>query len=141
MKTIHQYDKLVPLLGSAKLAWEKLIEHIETNYEMDEVWYEGKPDSNYRNNVKLRRGGKTLITVYFRDGYFKVEITLGKTEREKYEQQQETFSDSFRKLYDNTQTLHDGKWLVCDVRDETPLDDIIRLLHIKRKSNRKAVSS
>jgi hypothetical protein len=71
--------------------------------------------------------------VYFRDGYFKVEITLGKAERDKYERQQEQFSSSFRALYNGTPTLHDGKWLALDVRDESPLADIIRIINIKRR--------
>jgi len=62
---------------------------------------------------------------------------LGKNEREKFDEQRETFSDAVRKIYDETPIYHDGKWLGFEVRDEMLIDDIIRLLHVKRKPNRK----
>jgi len=33
--------------------------------------------------------------------------------------------------------LHDGKWLGFEMRDDSLIDDIIRLVQIKRKPNRK----
>ena len=36
-------------------------------------------------------------------------------------------------------SLHDGKWLGFEVRDDSLIDDIIKLLHIKRKPNRKVL--
>jgi len=43
------------------------------------------------------------------------------------------FSDFTRKIYDETRTLHDGKWLSFDVYDAEIIEDIINLLYLKRK--------
>ncbi|MDD4495414.1 MAG: DUF3788 domain-containing protein [Eubacteriales bacterium] len=139
---IKSYKEVEPILGKASKAWERLVGYIRFNYVMDELWTTGKSTgklSAYRDELKFRCGGKTLVTMYVREGFFKVVIILGKDERGKYEEQQSTFSDAIRNIYDNTHTYHDGKWLGIDVYDPSLIDDIIRLLKIKRKPNRKAV--
>ena len=64
---------------------------------------------------------------------------FGKDEREKFEEQREAFGDAIHKEYDDAEVYHDGKWLGFDVYDETLIDDIFLLLHIKRKPNRKTL--
>jgi len=64
-------------------------------------------------------------------------VVLGKDEREKFDEQRELFSEAVRKVYDEAQLYHDGKWLGFNMYDDLLVDDITRLLHIKRKPNRK----
>ncbi|MDR2505350.1 MAG: DUF3788 domain-containing protein [Oscillospiraceae bacterium] len=135
--TIKSHEEASSLLGDSISAWETLVGYIRANYAMDEHWFEGKPDSNYRNELKFRRGGKTLVTLCAREGFFNVVIILGKAERAKFEEQQTAFSDSIRKLYADTETYHDGKWLLIGVQDSSVTEDIVHLLHIKRKPSRK----
>ena len=125
------------MLGKASPAWEKLVGHIRFYYEIDEIWAEGKPAHKHYNNLFFKRSGKSLLTLCLREGFFLVSITLGAKEREKFEQQRKDFGDAVCKEYDASETLHDGKWLGFEVRDDSLIDDIIRLLHIKRKPNRK----
>lgn len=131
------YGQVKAMLGDASSAWEKLVGHIRFYYEMDEQWEEGKPTHKHYNNLFIRRGGKSFVILSLREGYFSVSVVLGKNEREKFEEQRETFNDAVSKIYDEAHTYHDGKWLGFEVRDEMWIDDIIRLLHIKRKPNRK----
>ena len=125
------------MLGQSSRAWEKLTGHIRFFYAMDEVWDEGNPAHKHYNTLRFRRGGKTLITLCVRDGYFMVCVVLGKDERERFDEQREKFGEAVCKTYDQEDVLHDGKWIAFDIRDESLIDDIIRLLHIKRKPNRK----
>lgn len=141
MSGIKPFVEIAETLGEAITAWETLARYIRTNYVMDELWTDGKTTGKlaaYRDELKFRRGGKTLVTVYIRDGFFKVCIVFGKDERVKFEEAGAGFSEAIRKLYDETHTYHDGKWLGIDVYDTSPVDDIIKLLNIKRKPNRKA---
>lgn len=131
------YDKISQNLGKSKEAWERLIGYIRFHYVMDEFWDSGKPESAYHNELKFKRGGKTLVTLYVRDGYFKVNLVFGKAERIKFEEQKADFSDTICKIYNDTNSLHDGKWLWIDIYDTTLIDDIIKMLPIKRKPNRK----
>jgi len=133
------YNEVKAMLGAASNAWENLIGHIRFYYEIDEIWAEGKPTYKHYNNLYFKRGGKPLITLCLREGFFLASITLGKKERDKFDEQRENFSETLRKLYDETEILHDGMWLGFEVRDESFNDDLIRLMQIKRKPNRKTL--
>jgi len=131
------YEQVSAMLGNASSAWEKLVGHIRYYYEIDEIWAEGKPTHKHYNLLFFKRGGKPLITLCLREGFFIESITLGAKARELLEQKRENFGDAVRNEYDSSETLHDGKWLGFEVCDESLIDDIIRLLPIKRKPNRK----
>ena len=64
-------------------------------------------------------------------------MILGKDERLKFEEERGNYSKEVQKVYDETQTYHDGKWLMFEPTDTALFDDFIRLLRIKRKPNRK----
>ena len=136
-RAIKPYEQVKAMLGSASPAWEKLVGHIRFFYVMDELWKEGNPTHKNYNNLYIRRGGKSLIIFGIREGYFIACIVLGKDERAKFDEQRETFGEVVCKEYDEAETYHDGKWLGFEVRDESLVDDMIRLLHMKRKPNRK----
>ena len=138
-KPVKPYEQVKAMLKSAAPAWEKLTGNIRYYYVMDELWEEGNPAHKHYNNLRFRRGGKTLATLCLREGYFLACIVLGKEEREKFDQQRGDFGEEVCKIYDETHTYHDGKWLAFEVRDDALVDDMIRLLHLKRKPNRKVL--
>ena len=138
-RPIKPYEEVKALLGSASPAWEKLTGHIRFHYMMDEIWAEGKPTHKNRNNLYFKRGGKSLMILGIREGHFIVAIVYGKDEREKFEQHRNEFSEAVQKEYDAAETLHDGKWMGFDVYDDILIDDIIKLLSIKRKPTRKVL--
>ena len=133
------YEEVKAMLGSSSDTWEKLIGYIRFHYEMDENWAEGKPTYKHFNNLFIKRSGKALLALSLRDGFFLVSVTLGAKEREKFEEQRATYSEVVCKEYDAAETLHDGKWLGFEMRDDSLVDDIIRLVFIKRKPNRKVL--
>ncbi|WP_418747020.1 DUF3788 family protein [Frisingicoccus sp.] len=49
----------------------------------------------------------------------------------------DTLSDTVCKHYDEAKTYHDGKWVMFEPTDTTEFSDYIKLLAIKRKTNRK----
>ena len=127
---------LEELIGSNNLdIWNKLVAGIDSLYEMDRTWNKGFGDWIYE--YKYRRGGKTLCTFYAKQGIANILITLGKAEREKVELKREDFSPLLLTLYDETKTYHDGKWLWIPLDEVLSMDDIINLLKIKRRPNRK----
>lgn len=127
---------LEELIGSNNLEiWNKLVAGIDSLYEMDRTWNKGFGDWIYE--YKYRRGGKTLCTFYAKQGIANILITLGKAEREKVELKREDFSPLLLTLYDETKTYHDGKWLWIPIDEVLSMDDIINLLKIKRRPNRK----
>lgn len=115
--------------------WENLVQCVDSLYDMDRTWGKGFGDWIYE--YKYRRGGKTLCTFYAKKGVANILIILGKAEREKFELMRNDFSEGMLKMYDSTNTYHDGKWLWIPIDEKLTEDDIIRLLKIKRRPNRK----
>lgn len=129
-------SEIEALIGKNMLGiWESLAESIDRLYEMDKYWNKGFGDWVYE--YKYRRGGKTLCTFYAKQDVANLLVILGKMEREKFEQQRGSFSERFLALYDSTKIYYDGKWLWIPIDEKLETEDILRLLKIKRRPNRK----
>ena len=114
--------------------WTSLHQLIEQKYNMEQMWNHGGKKWTYE--YKYRRGGKTLCALYAKEQTIGFMVILGKDERTKFESMREMFSNAAQKIYDETTTFHDGKWLMFEVKDTSLFNDIERLLSIKRKPNR-----
>ncbi len=114
--------------------WTSLHQLIEQKYNMEQMWNHGGKKWTYE--YKYRRGGKTLCALYAKEQTIGFMVILGKDERTKFESMRELFSNAAQKIYDETTTFHDGKWLMFELKDTSLFNDIERLLSIKRKPNR-----
>lgn len=129
-------SEIEALIGkNAMGVWEQLETDIDRVYEMDKYWNKGFGDWVYE--YKYRRGGKTLCTFYAKQDVANLLVILGKMEREKFEQQRGSFSERFLALYDSAKIYYDGKWLWIPIDEKLETEDILRLLKIKRRPNRK----
>ena len=129
-------NTLEELIGLNKTnIWNKLVASIDNLYEVDKTWNKGFGDWIYE--YKYRRGGKTLCTFYAKNDIANLLIILGKAEREKLELKREELSEKMLTLYDETKTYHDGKWLWIPIDESLSFNDVIALLKIKRRPNRK----
>lgn len=91
--------------------------------------------------LRFRQGKKSIFTLIFHDHYYEVLIVFGKTEREKFEAHRESFSKSVRELYDSQPTYRDGKWILIRVDDMVTLEEVKKLIRLKKKPNRKPLSN
>lgn len=115
--------------------WYELTETIDSLYDVDKMWNKGFGDWDIE--YKYRRGGKTLCTLYAKQDMATLLITYGKAERDKFEQIEKSVSGKLQAIYNNTESLHDGKWLWIPVDEALDVQDIIMMLRIKRRPNRK----
>ncbi|MBE6936861.1 MAG: DUF3788 family protein [Ruminococcaceae bacterium] len=129
-------DQLAALLPEQTLSvWNRLTTAIDALYDVDRLWDKGFRD--WKIEYKYRRGGKTLCTFYAREDTAVILITYGKAEREKFEGIRASLSISLQDLYDRTDTLHDGKWLWIPLDEQLSIEEILAMLRIKRRPNRK----
>lgn len=117
--------------------WCAINNFIFKNYNMDILWDCGGKTGVYE--LKYRKSGKTFCALYPREQGMRVLIIFGKGERDKFESSREDFSEYINNFYDNTQQYHDGKWLYLDIINDEVVNDIEKLLLIKKKPNRKGV--
>lgn len=113
-----------------KEIWVYLVGFIRTHYIVDEIW-------DGHSELKFRRSGKTLMTLYLKPDKVSVLIILGKSERESFELQFFNFSEYINRRYNDSTTYHDGKWIMFDVKDMQIAREITMLANIKKKPNRK----
>ena len=129
-------EQLLTLLSEEILSvWNNIIAEIDILYDVDQLWNKGFGD--WVIEYKYRRGGKTLCTFYAKKDAANILITYGKVERKKFEELKDTVSVMIQEIYDNTESLHDGKWLWIPIDQNLKIDDVITMLKIKRRPNRK----
>ncbi len=136
LETIPNAEEMTILVGEPLYdIWNQLIAVIDSRYDMDCSWNKGGKAWKYE--YKYRRGGKTLCALYARENCIGFMVILGKDERLKFETDRDNYSKEVQRIYDETKTYHDGKWMMFEPMDTTLFEDFMRLLGIKRKPNRK----
>ncbi|SCZ04527.1 DUF3788 domain-containing protein [Alkaliphilus peptidifermentans] len=136
MENMPTEVELSDLLGENRLeVWRDIVDFVEKNYNYETVWNKYKKTGKYE--LKFRRSGKTLCSLYPQTDSIEVLIVFGKKEREKFEASRNDFSEGINSLYDNTHQYHDGKWMYINLKDEELVDDIKRLIIIKKEPNKK----
>ena len=129
-------EELVALIGQPLFeVWIKLRDLIESNYDMERLWNSGGKKWTYE--YKYRRGGKSLCALYARENVFGFMIIFGKDERAKFEANRNEYSLEVQRIYDESTTYHDGKWMMFELTDTSLFADMEKLLLIKRKPNKK----
>ena len=125
--------QMLELLGSKALLWSSLREYLASNYpECIPVFtIEGK-DADY--TIRYRKSGKTLVTLYPADKALTVLVVLGKKEVAKVEAFENKLSKKIRELFNNTNQLHDGRWLWIKPSIKKDIESIKMLLNAKRKA-------
>ena len=133
---IPDENDMIALIGQSLYdVWQKLCAAIDEKYDMDRIWNSGGKAWTYE--YKYRRGGKTLCSLYARENCIGFMVILGKDERAKFEAARNDYSELVQKIYDETKTYHDGKWMMFEPIDTSLFGDFVQILAIKRKPNRK----
>ena len=128
-------EEIAALVGpSLYTVWNRLCTRIDETYDRDHLWNKGGKAWKYE--YKYRRGGKTLCALYARENCIGFMVILGKEERLKFEADQDSYAKEVQETYSETQTYHDGKWIMFEPVDTSLFDDFLRLLAIKRRPNR-----
>ena len=115
--------------------WNKLNEFIKKTYNIS-------PNLSYSNcsmdkgswkgwNIKYKKSGKALCTLYPRQGYFTALIVIGSKEVNETEMILPSCSEHIQDLYKNSPFCMGGKWLAINVTDEKILEDLELLIKIR----------
>lgn len=128
-------EEMIDLIGKELFEiWDKLSELIESKYDMERLWNSGGKAWTYE--YKYRRGGKTLCALYAKENCLGFMVIFGKDERARFEANCEAYSAMVQKIYDEAKTYHDGKWIMFELTDNSLLNDMEKLLLVKRRPNR-----
>lgn len=132
LERVPTNEELYSIMGEEKFkVWSEINCFIEKNYNVEYLWDRGGKTGIYE--LKYRKSGKTLCALYPREQGMRILIVFGKVEREKFEGSRSEFSQYVNDFYDNTHQYHDGKWLYLDYNSNLPIEDIKKLILIKKK--------
>jgi hypothetical protein len=136
LEKIPTNEELIALIGRPLFdVWAQLCDLIESKYDFERIWNSGGKKWAYE--YKYRRGGKSLCALYAKENVFGFMLIFGKDERAKFEKNRNNYSLKVQKIYDESTTYHDGKWMMFELTDTSLFMDMEKLLMIKRKPNKK----
>lgn len=101
-------------------------------YEANSKIEFSKCNWEYCWNLKFKKSGKSLCTIYPRENYFTVLVVIGKTEKEKLKNILLELSYEIQWLYHQTKEGNNQKWLMIDLKDMGDMyRDVLRLINIR----------
>lgn len=111
--------------------WAGMRDWIDASYPgvFEPDWLYGGKKRGWSLRYRQTKAFCTLLPAY---GLFSVLVVLGRAEREKFEERRYSWSLRLVKLYDDTRTYHDGKWLTVPVSSADDRDEVVGLVSMKR---------
>lgn len=85
-------------------------------------------------NIKFKKTGKTLCTIYPKELYFTVMIVVGQKEKVFVGEILSEFTFELQEIYHHTKEGNGQRWLMIDIENEDDLyQALFRLIEIRRK--------
>lgn len=109
-----------------------LCNYMETEYQSKPVLEYSKCSKQYGWNVKYKKAGRTLCTLYPMEGYYIALIVIGDHEKTETELILPAFTEYLQQLYHQTKTGMGQKWLMVNVTDDEVLEDVKKCIAIRR---------
>ena len=111
--------------------WTKLRSWIDASYPgvFAPDWLYGGKNRGWSLRYTKTKAFCSLVPAY---RLLSVLVVLGGAEREKFEERRYSWSQRLVKLYDETRTYHDGKWLTIPVSSAAHRHEVIELVSVKR---------
>ncbi len=130
-ETPPTYEQVEEYVGSP--LWGRLNDYLQRAYEVN-------PNMGYSGcsmqagwNVKYKKGGKSLCTLYPMEGYYIALVVVGDKEMQEAEAFIPSCSDYVRQKFADTPTGQGQKWLMIDVKEEATLSDVASLVALRVK--------
>lgn len=113
----------------------ELCQYLEKEYKAlckieysKDVWLRGW-------NIKFKKAGKSLCTVYPKEDYFTVLVVVGNKEKESVENVLPQMSGEIQKIYAETKEGNGQRWLMIDLKTRGAVySDVLNLIRIRRQS-------
>lgn len=121
--------EILGALGSRAPLWARLTAYLAEAYAIEPTFV--PPSRNYGWDVKYRKGGKTLVSLTPDEGGFTALVVLGEKEAEASRELE--LGKPVQGVFDDARQLRDGRWLFVQVESERDVEDIEKLLAVKRR--------
>ena len=113
--------------------WSALVAHLEGELGIRPLEEHSRCSGAPGWNLKYRKGGRSLCTVYPRAGYVTCLLSLGAREATEAELIVQSATAYLQTLYRQAKPLNGSRWRMVDVKDDGVLQDVIRLIDLRMK--------
>jgi len=85
-------------------------------------------------NVKFKKSGKSLCTIYPRASFFTAMVVVGRKEKDAVEAIFPECSPALQEIYRQTREVNGQRWLMIDLEDaDEQYRDVLRLIEIRMR--------
>ena len=112
--------------------FEKFCSQIKETYGVNEKIEFSSCSMEPGWNVKFKKSGRALCTIYPREAYFTVMVVVGQKEKEAVEAMLPDSSARIQEIYHRPQEGNGQRWLMIDLEDpDESYEDVLRLIKIR----------
>lgn len=113
--------------------WEDINEFLKTGYGVNPEYSYSSCSGQPGWNVKYKKAGRSLCTLYPMAGFYIALVTIGTKEQSETELAMPMCTPYIQQLFAATPYSAMGRWLMIHVTDEDILEDVKQLIQIRRK--------
>lgn len=113
--------------------WSEMNHRLQTVYQIEPVMEYSHCSMQRGWNMKYKKSGKSLCTLYPMPGYFIALVVIGNKEMQEAELLIPRCSSYVQDVFKNTKSGQGQKWLMIDVRDTEMIDDSLALISLRKK--------
>lgn len=116
---------------STRKRWKEALIFIDQKFHAKETISFSKCCAKPGWNVKYKKSGKALCTLYPGQQSFTALIVLNGTDMEWFKGMRDDYSTYILELYDNCNLFNGTKWLMIDITSDEILNDVKNLMLLK----------
>lgn len=111
--------------------WQHLNSFLQNTYHIQPKLTYSQCSMQRGWNIKYKKNGKSLCTLYPMENYFIALLVIGNKEMQEVELLMPLCSEYTQVLYEKTGSYNGGRWLMLNVTDSFILEDVINLIQIR----------
>jgi Protein of unknown function (DUF3788) len=120
---------ILRILGTSKNNWDFLFKCLANELKIKgEYKFYGV---NYGWAIRFNKSGRSIIALYPDEDSFTIQLILNGNQVDCA--LKESLQPEILNLIEQTEPIHEGKWIFIKVDEETDLKDIIKLVKIRQK--------
>lgn len=112
--------------------WTVFNQRIQSAYHCDPRLEYSRCSMQAGWNIKYKKSGRSLCTLYPMQGYFIALVVIGSRELTEAELLMPLCSDYVQTVFKNTKTGNGQKWLMLEVREESIMRDVFTLINLRK---------
>lgn len=122
------------ITGQAKIRWRNFVSEIEIEFQTKPMITFSVCSAKPGWNVKYKKSGKALCTLYPEKNGFIALVVLGVKDIESFDSVRKDYNTYINQLFDRTNLFNGTKWMMINVSNQDIADDTIKLIRLKREA-------